>query len=407
MKIPILNFNALVVGLYLFFPIVFPNSFRGYSVSLFVALGLYFLFLSDGILNKTLLSIYYSGLIVSFFYIFVGSIRGEGLAFESLVFVYMIAPLLWLTIWSKLLLTVSIEKILILLLIYGFFGSVTVVLFFYFFNIFGGDTLTWLIAEPNVQFNEDGIGATMHVYGSLIFIAGGFFAAPNIVLNKSVRFILFAIFFSVALVSGRSALVLSLFSGFFINLLNQNKYNFLKWLKIFYLATALILILLIIYNLNEIDIKGFGVNIFSIFADFFIKVFQGGGDERVLQSKYLVDGILDTYFLGAGHGIGVPYVRNDINPWRYELLWLATFYRVGLIGFLIYSIPFYYIYKSYRCLGLANVRNGSDIFVYGGFVAILIASATNPYLESFDFQWMVVFPGVYFYYRFKSLHNIK
>jgi hypothetical protein len=126
-------------------------------------------------------------------------------------------------------------------------------------------------------------------------------------------------------------------------------------------------------------------------------LFSGGGEARSVQASALWTGIIEAHGVGAGHGVGVPYVRSDQYPWRYELVWVATIFRVGLVGAIVYFLPFaFYIAAAVRS-GLHRSLTMEDRFLLGGFLCAFVASGTNPYIESFAFQWMYILPIVWFF----------
>jgi hypothetical protein len=47
----------------------------------------------------------------------------------------------------------------------------------------------------------------------------------------------------------------------------------------------------------------------------------------------------------------------------------------------------------------AGCENQVDIFFFTGLVATMLATSTNPYLESFEFQWCLFLPFCYFHHR--------
>ena len=55
-------------------------------------------------------------------------------------------------------------------------------------------------------------------------------------------------------------------------------------------------------------------------------------------------------------------------------------------------VPLFY---SLYVLSVAVKRDPSNPWlsgILGGYVAILVAGATNPYFEAIDFQWMIIMP---------------
>ena len=138
----------------------------------------------------------------------------------------------------------------------------------------------------------------------------------------------------------------------------------------------------------------FAISIDAIFRDFFDKLASGGGVLRSEQFYALLKGINDSFGFGVGHGVGVSYLRDNNFPWRYELVWMATILRVGFFGSLIYLMLFLIYIKKFLIYRKKNNISAFDLFIFSGFVAAFVASNTNPYIESFAFQWMYVFPVV-------------
>lgn len=396
----IFSTKNILIFISLFIPIVLPNALRVISVPIFVVMGLLALFFGFRNIGLRALSIYLLFSFVTSFYLVVGFIKTQGEAVPWVVVVYILSPLLWLAIWSNLLKIISMETVVGLLLVYGSLCCATVIMFYYIFLNYGSASLEWLIAEPNIRVEEGKAAATMHVYGSLVFITAAFFSSPNVIKNVWIRNY-FLIFLALsALISGRSALLLAIFVGLMIGFIS---FGGSRLKKIFRFSGYMVLTLPVIIMFSEFVsnnvFSGLEVNILNIIGDFVSKVSAGGGEERGSQFESLLQGLKETWFLGAGHGVSVDVIRNEESPWKYELLGLSTLFHVGIFGFFIYLIPFIFIFSCYGRIGKLKIRNKYDVFVFSGFIAILVASMTNPYLESIDFQWMVLFPCVYFYKR--------
>jgi len=94
---------------------------------------------------------------------------------------------------------------------------------------------------------------------------------------------------------------------------------------------------------------------------------------------------------GIGFG-NIGLERNAQRDFKYEVLILATLMRFGIFFFTIIVSSFYPIYKE-----IINFRKLNDYkkFYLVGFFSIIAFSFTNPYLESFDFQWMFFCPLVF------------
>ena len=155
-----------------------------------------------------------------------------------------------------------------------------------------------------------------------------------------------------------------------------------------------VFMLCLVYILNLYD-----VDIVRIIQGIYVKVFESADRVRSEESTALINGI-NRHILGAGHGVGVDYIRSAKFPWRYENVPFSLVYRVGLFGFLIYSLPailtiyFYTVIKN---------KNYYDNYMLAGAVSICLATFTNPYLESFEFNILYVLPYIYFAKRYAAL----
>src|SRR5690606_19785993 len=125
--------------------------------------------------------------------------------------------------------------------------------------------------------------------------------------KKYIYYIIVLLCLVTALVSGRSALLLSVLIGGLFYILNVEMKKVIK-----YFLLAIIILLISSYILEM-----FNVSLINIFNELFIKVFEGGDRARPEQTNALIAGINDNIF-GAGHGVGVDYIRSEKFPWRYE-----------------------------------------------------------------------------------------
>lgn len=107
--------------------------------------------------------------------------------------------------------------------------------------------------------------------------------------------------------------------------------------------------------------------------------------ERQLQHLGLIDGFTNQYLVGSGFGGMIDVIRSDDRPWTFELTYSRLLFNSGLLGIVLLGLFFTY----YVFLGIKKIRNSRHKKVYiplmVGFFSVLIASASNPYLSSFDF----------------------
>ena len=106
---------------------------------------------------------------------------------------------------------------------------------------------------------------------------------------------------------------------------------------------------------------------------------------RPLQHAALLEGFAGQYVWGSGFGGLTSVVRADERPWTYELTYSRLLFNSGLLGIGL-LVAFF---ASYAYLVLRKIRGSHHASIYislmVGFVSVLIASASNPYLTSFDF----------------------
>jgi hypothetical protein len=98
--------------------------------------------------------------------------------------------------------------------------------------------------------------------------------------------------------------------------------------------------------------------------------------------------------LGAGHGAVAPgWLRSEDMPWAYELSYVALLFHTGLLGFLVYAAGVAWIIAT----GLRIIREGNRLglcmlSVLVGTVCFLVANTADPYLEKYDYMWVIFLP---------------
>ncbi|MBL3546567.1 MULTISPECIES: hypothetical protein [Chryseobacterium] len=387
-----IHFNALsvlmVVTAFLLF--VFPNSFRPVKLVLLLLIFLVGLTKVQTIERAVIFSVVLS-IIVTIIYLIVGIHQSlnPSEALSQVLIVYIFTPILWVVILNYCFEKFKVETIVKYLNIYMVLGAVSVFLAIWLFMNGKRKILELIIEDPNMTFTKKGIvEMKLFVYGSLIFFIPAFLQLEKVFKKKSIYFVIILTVVIAAIVSGRSALLLSVFVGLFFYVITNSSVKLVK-----YFIIGLLLTVVLIFILNN-----YGVNVFNVLEGFYVKIFEGGDKARSEQTIALIKGVNNNIF-GAGHGVGVDYIRSKKFPWRYENVPVAIIYRVSIFGFLIYSIPF--LYSVYKYVSI-KIRNPYDHYMLAGIVSMLIATFTNPYLESFEFNIFYVLPFIYFVKRDKD-----
>lgn len=382
----------------LFLSVVVPNSLRAANAALLI-----FCFVLSLCLCRPLKSIprlmtaYLATVVITVIFVLVGQINAAPReAAEQVLIIYIVSPLCWLWISCAMALKIEEVKIAKWFVRLGILSVASVGVYFYLFLQGGPAAVSFFIEDANLNLQDGYAGATMFVYGSLIFLTAGFFAASSLIKNALIRAALLAGLAIVAITSGRSALILAVPIGLFMGTFfspsgsaegpRRSRASRAIRSPIFYFFVSSALCL--------IAAPYFGVDVGLILSKFAEEVNSGGGGERTSQLAALFNGTLETFGMGAGHGIGVSLLRSEAFPWRYENVWAATVFRTGVVGALIYAAPFIYYIRTYFFLKKREILGKFDLFMFSGFCAAFFASMTNPYIEAFSFQWMFIIPMV-------------
>lgn len=157
------------------------------------------------------------------------------------------------------------------------------------------------------------------------------------------------------------------------------------------------ILIILIFSIMSVTLLNLDFHI--VWLDFlkgfdFSNVDNPSAFRRQEQFKQLLNGWMENPFLGAGHGATVDVNPNNRNlPWTYELSYLALLFQTGLIGILIYGSAVAWIFFK----GLKMIRRSPEVAsllipTLAGFACFLVANITNPYLQKFDYLWILFLP---------------
>ncbi|MFZ7131934.1 MAG: O-antigen ligase family protein, partial [Eubacteriales bacterium] len=147
---------------------------------------------------------------------------------------------------------------------------------------------------------------------------------------------------------------------------------------------------LLINNYYDVQIS----KVYFDITNAFVENFDSTNSVRRQQFFALIEGWKENPILGSGSGAPAPGYIRDVNmPWAYELVYVAKLFHTGLVGFIIYSLQIFWIYLlSYRIIKSKSHLKYYTISIITGMTAFLIANASNPYLEKYDYMWVVFLP---------------
>ena len=388
----------------MFLTMVVPNSIKPVSVSFLALTALIGWRLTDFTpAFMRVVWMHVASSVVTLVFLLVGLLNGaSNEALIQTLFIYIVSPAMWILVAGGVLAVMDADDLQGLMENNAILACASVALFFYLFLNFGPEGVSFFI-EPenaNVNLQEGYAGATMHVYGTLIFLSSAMFAMLTAGRMDTKLLITLGMLVVAAVTSGRSALMLSipiglaagaaLRPGIYGQVAGTLAWNLGKQIGIAVAAAVIFVILLTAFT--EVDVL-------YIITGFWEELSGGGGPERTNQAGALFEGIITTFGIGAGHGVGVNYIRSELFPWRYEIVLLATIYRVGFVGAFIYAWPFirygWGVFEVWTRHRLTNF----DVFLFTGCASAFIAAATNPYIEGYTFHWMYVLPLTIFLVR--------
>ncbi|NJM51744.1 MAG: hypothetical protein HC843_13475 [Sphingomonadales bacterium] len=395
-----------LIFLFIIFPVYFlicfsfPHSFQSITISL-MALTLLSTFMNKSrwIIPKYMIFCYIFSVVVTLIYLALGYINGSSeIAIYQVVFVYIISPIAWMLIFNQAINYIGLDKIIKYMIFFVYVATLFVLSFFYLFINFGPETVRIFVDNPNVVLSGNNAGATLMVYATFMFISGGLFAAPEVIRSKITRLIILLFLFIVAFTSGRAALILIIVAspvfGFLIRYLSQRgekvggntrQGNQISYLFLIFFAVLLLGILNSFFEFVDIQL---------LYQTILDKINDLGGVERQLQAELLYNNALQNNLAGVGHGQSINYIRNVDYPWRYELVFFASLFRVGALGTIIYLSVFIIYVVKFMSAAYKGKITAVDIFFFSGFVMFSIGAMTNPFAESYIFQWMLILPMI-------------
>lgn len=235
---------------------------------------------------------------------------------------------------------------------------------------------------------------------------------PNIV-SRFWLWVAFLLSIIISILSGRKglwiAIVLAPLILFVIQHGKVRKLIFKKQYKSSILRTSLILIifLMVIYfplqHTFRFDAAGIMNDFTSGFDD------SSGATARKEQLWGLLTDWSKKPLLGWGHGAFSPSSpRRDVGGWGYELLYVDILFKCGIVGFLTYFFWFVWMFRK----GLIICYSDEKFAIYlqpvlVGSICFLVASASNPYLATFDYMFVIFLPMALINYWLLSRHTMN
>jgi hypothetical protein len=212
--------------------------------------------------------------------------------------------------------------------------------------------------------------------------------------NKISNYIYLFVGAVISLATGRRALILLILSTPIIVLvlsiiLPYGKLSTLnRILKKIVITIALLVVVIIVLERNKIiDITFLRDKTVSYFIPS-ASGLERGAVVRNYQKNALIEKWKESPILGFGFGgTAGNYIRNPKTPFAYELSYVTKLMNIGIVGLSIYLFFIVYIITKLAI----QLKNNYAFYLatITGFIIILIANSSNPYLDSFEYMWMI------------------
>ena len=233
------------------------------------------------------------------------------------------------------------------------------------------------------------------------YVIGALFVfpkAPEAPVSRPMLWLTLVLGLTTVLLSGRRALLLLipvapvfalLFRGWLSVTVKRESRRLVR--RVWWAAIALALLLIVIMT----AIGGMAP---AGFVDMVASGFRFNSDVSAMsrrdQFHALVNGWLQHPAFGSGHGAPAPGVIRSVEmPWAYELTYLALLYHTGIVGFVAYSVGWFWtLLKSRQIARTGWPQAPYLVATLVGTASFVLANATNAYLEKYDSIWVLFLP---------------
>ncbi|HZK11904.1 MAG TPA: O-antigen ligase family protein [Atribacterota bacterium] len=124
------------------------------------------------------------------------------------------------------------------------------------------------------------------------------------------------------------------------------------------------------------------------------ELIKSGTQARYSQFDALIQGWKEKPLFGSGFGVNAKgSIRSTSVPGAYELSYAAMLFQTGIIGMAVYFLLIVWLFSM--CVKILKSDKESITYIIPtltGVIGMLIANATNPYIQSFDGLWIFFYP---------------
>lgn len=352
------------------------NEIR-YILTLFLFLATIILLTRKGFaVKKSMFSGYLLFLLISIFYLFIGTQEWGFKLAESDSRTFIIYPILYMTILLVNYKISYIEKTVAIISI-----CVPVIIFLKIIQALLGITQYQIFPSIELFLYNNHTAYLISTAQSLSFLPA--FSTVMFFEERIKRWKFFYLSVSVlclvdAIMVNRRAFILFFMISIFVYFLDNTKFKILikKGFQFLLFISLLIILFIFILPLFDIDFRGFT---WYMKNTFFID--YGSDTIRLAQFNILKEMWIVKPLFGWGFGAYAKDFVRDINkPYSYELTYVAYLMKLGIVGLFFYAFIIFRLmskcHKQWRISGKAFYKA-----CFYGVLSLLFCNFTNPYIN--------------------------
>lgn len=336
--------------------------------------------------------------IAGLIFLFIGSQKNVDRAFSHST-VFLIWPLVYVYLIGFAIkpatLVLFLKAIIIGILVSSLMGIIYVATVFIGFdllyNFFENQGARAGFHDGYIQYRLFNITTLIYGVGFLFSIIASSYKSSwvthrwQLIIYATIAFMIVA-----AILTGRRSLWLMIFVApilhILLSLLSRQKISVVPLLLFFSTGLALLLIIAMIFDLEILRMA----DLFMSSSDFSGNVSNAA---RAEQYASLLAGWADNPWLGNGLGTSASILRGDDLPWAYELFYVSLLFHTGILGVMIYVLAILWLFGTGIRIMISNLQSQSILLpLLTALGCFLIASASNPYISTFDMLWTIFLP---------------
>jgi len=404
-----------LLSLFFVLMMIIPTAYqevRGIFLGVLFCGSLVFVKFKELTIHRDVLILFIINILTSFFFFLLGFIN-EGPGAIRTTTVYLFWPILYLYFILVGRSDLFIKKINSIIILGGIVSSILIMLFIY--SSYFSFPINIDSFKENLDFKSnflyDGFSQVHSANLTSVFYVVPFILTLLMLpskyilhINKSALLIAFITCLFLVILSGRRAfwvvLILSPLIVYVYFILVGIKFNY----KFLLLVASIFILAIITYSIFTFNLDVAKSQFSGLFEFDDPNAGVGGSNyTRKIQYLELIASWKESPIFGKGFGtVAGTNIRDENQTWAYELSYIALLFHTGIIGIIIYtSSVFWILISSIKIMKKVLESIIVLLPLNIGLICFLLINASNPYLEKFDFLWVLFLP-VYAINYFKT-----